>query len=115
VPEPRQNPGRGHRRIQGELARLGYKIVYSTVWKIMKNAGIEPAPQRSGLTWGKFLSAQAHRIIACDFLHVDTVLLSRLYQLTYPQVNDMILFSCGTAPQRRQEVTHQDPVTVKLS
>jgi transposase len=74
----RQNPGWGHRRIQGELARLGHRIAYSTVWEILKKAGIDPAPQRSGPTWGQFLSAQVHRIIACDFLHVDTVLLRRL-------------------------------------
>jgi transposase len=79
----RQNPGWGHRRIQGELARLGHKIAYSTVWEILKRAGIDPAPQRSGPTWGEFLSAQAHRIIACDFLHVDTVLLRRLYVLIF--------------------------------
>jgi hypothetical protein len=79
----RQNPGWGHRRIRGELARLGHKIAYSTVWEILKNAGIDPAPQRSGPTWGAFLSAQAHRIIACDFLHVDTVLLRRLYVLIF--------------------------------
>ena len=74
---------RGHRRIQGELARLGYEIAYSTVWEILKNAGIDPAPQRSGPTWSQFLSAQAHRIIACDFLHVGTVLLRRLYVLIF--------------------------------
>jgi putative transposase len=60
----RQNPGWGHRRIQGELARLGHKIAYSTVWEILKRAGIDPAPTRSGPTWSQFLSAQAHRIIA---------------------------------------------------
>lgn len=59
----RQNPGWGHRRIQGELARLGHKIAYSTVWEILKKAGIDPAPRRSGPTWSEFLSAQAHRII----------------------------------------------------
>jgi putative transposase len=74
----RQNPGWGHRRIQGELDRPGHEIAYSTVWEILKKAGIDPAPQRSGPTWREFLSAQAHRIIACDFLHVDTVLLLRL-------------------------------------
>jgi putative transposase len=79
----RQNPGWGHRRIQGELARLGHRIAYSTVWEILKNAGIDPAPQRSGPTWSEFLSTQARRIIACDFLHVDTVLLRRLYVLIF--------------------------------
>jgi transposase len=79
----RQNPGWGHRRIQGELTRLGHKIAYSTVWEILKKAGIDPAPQRRGPTWNAFLSAQAHRIIACDFLHVDSVLLHRLYVLIF--------------------------------
>ena len=79
----RQNPGWGHRRIQGELVRLGHTIAYSTVWEILKKGGIDPAPQRSGPTWSEFLSAQAHQIIACDFLHVDTVLLRRLYVLIF--------------------------------
>jgi len=79
----RQNPGWGHRRIQGELARLGHKIAYSTVWEILKKAGIDPVPKRSGPAWGEFLSAQAHQIIACDFMHVDTVLLRRLYVLIF--------------------------------
>jgi putative transposase len=79
----RQNPGWGNRRIQGELARLGHQIAYSTVWEILKKAGIDPAPQRTGPTWGEFLSTQAHRTIACDFLHVDTVLLRRLYVLIF--------------------------------
>lgn len=79
----RQNPGWGHRRIQGELARLGHKIACPTVWEILKKAGIDPGPQRGGLAWGEFLSAQAHRIIGCDFVHVDTVFLRRLHVLLF--------------------------------
>ncbi len=55
----RQNPRWGHRRVQGELARLGHKIAYSTVWEILKKDGIDPAPNRGGRGWGEFLSAQA--------------------------------------------------------
>lgn len=62
----RENPARGHRRIQGELARLGYAIAASTVWEILHAAGIDPAPRRAGPTWRQFLAAQAHAIIACD-------------------------------------------------
>jgi putative transposase len=69
------NPLWGHRRIQGELARLGHRIAPSTVWQILTRAGIDPAPRRSGPTWKQFLTAQAHGIISCDFLTVDTVLL----------------------------------------
>ncbi|GIH23651.1 hypothetical protein Aph01nite_19610 [Acrocarpospora phusangensis] len=79
----RDNPNWGHRRIQGELARLGHKIAYSTVWEILKAARIETAPQQSGPTWRQFLSAQAHHILACDFLTVDTLLLRRIYVLIF--------------------------------
>ncbi|MDX3103718.1 hypothetical protein [Nonomuraea angiospora] len=79
----RENPTWGHRRIQGELARLGYRIAASTVWEILHAAGIDPAPRRTGPTWRQFLAAQAHAIIACDFLIVETMLLKRLYVLIF--------------------------------
>jgi putative transposase len=79
----RDNPGWGHRRIQGELARLGHKIAASTVWEILQAAGMDPAPRRSGPTWRQFLSAQAHGMIACDFFTVDTVVLKRIYVLVF--------------------------------
>jgi putative transposase len=79
----RENDTWGHRHIQGELARLGYQIAPSTVWQILHAAGIDPAPQRSGPTWQQFLSAQAHGIIAADFLHLDTISLQRLYALVF--------------------------------
>ena len=50
----------------------------STVWKILKDAGLDPAPRRSGPTWGQFLSAQGHAILAVDFAHGDTVFSSPL-------------------------------------
>jgi putative transposase len=79
----RENPMWGHRRIQGELARLGYRIAASTVWEILHAAGIDPAPRRAGPTWRQFLAAQAHAIITCDFFVVETVLLKRLYVLVF--------------------------------
>jgi len=79
----RENPAWGHRRIQGELARLGYAIAASTVGEILHAAGIDPAPRRAGPAWRQFLTAQAHAIIACDFLVVETVLLQRLYVLVF--------------------------------
>jgi transposase len=79
----RENPAWGHRRIQGELARLGHAIAASTVWEILHAAGIDPAPRRAGPTWREFLAAQAHAIIACDFLVAETVLLRRLYVLVF--------------------------------
>ena len=49
------------------------------MWLILRRAGIDPAPRRSGQTWRQFLAAQAESILACDLAHVDTVLLHRLY------------------------------------
>jgi putative transposase len=77
----RENPRWGYRRIHGELIGLDHAMAASTVWKILKEAGLDPAPRRAGPTWSQFLSAQAHAILAVDFAHVDTVLLRRLYIL----------------------------------
>jgi hypothetical protein len=53
-------------------ARLGHPIAASTVWQILHDAGIDPAPRRAGPTWRQFLTAQARGIMAVDFVHVDT-------------------------------------------
>lgn len=66
----RENPGWGYRRIHGELAGLGVKIAASTVWEILKKAGIDTAPRRSVPTWPQFLRSQAGAILACDFFTV---------------------------------------------
>ena len=78
-----ENPLWGYRRIHGELTKLGLIIAPSTVYEILHAAGIDPAPRRDGPTWRQFLHAQAAGILAVDFLHVDTVLLARLYVLVF--------------------------------
>jgi transposase InsO family protein len=78
-----ENSSWGYRRIQGELAGLGYPIAASTVWSILKRAGIDPAPRRDGPTWRQFLATQAQGILATAFFCVDTLLGQRLYVLFF--------------------------------
>jgi transposase InsO family protein len=73
----------GYRRIPGELVGLGIKLAASTVWTILKEAGIEPAPRRFEQSWGEFLPQQAASILECDFLTVDTLFLKRVYVLFF--------------------------------
>ena len=67
----RENSGWGHRRIHGELAGLGVQVSASTVWEVLKKAGIDPAPRRNGIAWSLFLRSQAEAILACDFFTAD--------------------------------------------
>ncbi|MFV2104736.1 integrase core domain-containing protein [Micromonospora sp. LOL_024] len=77
----RDNPTWGCRRIQGEMIGLGYRLAASTIWAILNTTGAGPAPRRAGPTWTEFLTTQAKGILACDFLHVDTIGLTRIYVL----------------------------------
>jgi putative transposase len=79
----RENPGWGYRRIQGELVGLGIRLAASTVWAILKEEGIEPAPDRLEPSWTEFLRQQAASILECDFLTVDTLFLKRFYVLFF--------------------------------
>jgi transposase len=67
-----REPDWGYRRIHGELTRLGHTIAASTVWKILRAAGINPVRDRTGPTWIEFIRSQAGAIIATDFACVDT-------------------------------------------
>src|SRR5205807_2507863 len=66
-----RKPRLGYRRIHGELAGLGVRVSASTVWEILKKAGIDPAPRRVGPTWSLFLRSQAEAILACDFFTAE--------------------------------------------
>jgi hypothetical protein len=73
----RENPTWGHRRIHGEVVGLGYAVAPATVWNILHQAGLDPAPRRTGRTWREFCRTQATTMLACDFFTVDTVFLRR--------------------------------------
>jgi putative transposase len=75
----RENPEWGYRRIHGELLVLGVQVAASTVWEILKDAGIDPAPERAVTTWAGFLRSQADALLACDFFETITLSGTRLY------------------------------------
>jgi hypothetical protein len=68
-----ENPYWGYRRIHGELLVLGIKTAASTVWEMLTQAGIDPAPERGATTWAEFLRSQAHALLACDFFVTYTL------------------------------------------
>jgi transposase len=81
----RENNSWGYRRIHGELLVLGIKVAASTVWEILRKAGIDPAPQRTSQNWAAFLRSQAHALIAADFFETSTLTGARLYVLAVIQ------------------------------
>src|SRR5437867_818671 len=67
----RENPRWGHRRICGELAKLGFRVSATSIRRLLAQAKLEPAPRRT--SWREFLHAQATSIVACDFFTVESI------------------------------------------
>lgn len=89
------NPTWGYRRIHGELHRLGYQVAASSVWKILRAAGVGPAPDRTGPGWAAFIRSQARAVIATDFFCVDTVMLKRLHVLFFIEIGSRRVHLAG--------------------
>jgi putative transposase len=77
----RENPRWGCVRIQGELRKLGIRVGATTIRTTLRQAGLPPAPRRSGPSWSEFLRAQAQGILAIDLFTVETAWLRTLYVL----------------------------------
>ena len=99
----RENPRWGHRRICGELAKLGLQASPTSVRRLLARARLGPAPRRSGTSWREFLHAQAGSIVACDFLTVETLFLRRYYVLFFIEhaSRRVWLAGCTTNPDGR--------------
>lgn len=74
---------------------MGVELAPSSVWSILKRHSIEPSPSRSGQSWSAFLRAQASSVLATDFVHVDTVLLRRLYVLFFIELDTRRVYFAG--------------------
>jgi putative transposase len=79
----RENPRWGHRRICGELAKLGFRVSATSIRRLLAQAKLEPAPRRGGPSWREFVHAQAASIVACDFFTVESLFLRRYYALFF--------------------------------
>jgi putative transposase len=77
----RENESCGYRRIHGELAALGITVAPSTVWQILKIAGINRPPRRDGPSWAEFLRSQAQGILALDFFTAGLLNGTKVYVL----------------------------------
>jgi len=82
----RENPRWGYMRIKGECRKLGVSVAATTVKKVLRAAGLEPAPRREGPSWSEFLRSQAEAVWACDFFSIETVFLRTLYVLFFIEV-----------------------------
>jgi putative transposase len=92
----RENPRWGCMRIQGELRKVGIRVGSSTVRRILRRAGLGPAPRRSGPSWSEFLRAQGRGVLACDFFTVETVFLKTLYVLFFIELSTRRVHVAGT-------------------
>jgi transposase InsO family protein len=70
----RENPGWGYTRLRGALKNVGFELVRSTIGRVLKEHGIEPAPRRGrSMSWKTFLAAHWEAIAAADFFSVEVV------------------------------------------
>jgi len=91
----RENPRWGYQRIHGELFRLGWRVSASSIRRVLRAHGLEPAPRRAPTSWRSFLRQQAAGILACDFFTVDTVFLRRVYVLFFIELGSRRVHLAG--------------------
>jgi len=91
----RENPRWGYQRIHGELLRLGCRVSASSIRRVLRAHGLDPAPRRAPTSWRAFLRQQAAGIVACDFFTVDTIFLRRVYVLFVIELGSRRVYLVG--------------------
>jgi hypothetical protein len=104
-PGPDRGRAAGHREpplgrpapSRGELLHLGCRVSASSIPRVLRANGLQPAPRRAArsTTWRSFPRRQAAGTLACDFLTVDTVLLRRLDVLCFLQLHNRRVHLAG--------------------
>ncbi len=105
----RENPRWGHRRIQGELGKLGHLVSASTVRAALRRHRVPPAPQRRrATTWREFIRAHKDQLLACDFFTVETLWFKTLHVLFFIELGTRRVHFAGcTAHPTAAWVTQQ--------
>jgi putative transposase len=81
--------------LHGELLRLGVRVSASSIRRVLRAQGLDPAPRRAATSWRSFLRQQASGIVACDFFTVDTVFLRRVYVLFFIELGSRRVHLAG--------------------
>ena len=105
----RENPRWGHRRIQGELGKLGHAVSASAVRAALRRHHVPPAPQRQrATTWRDFVRSHKEQLLSCDFFTVETIFLKTLYALFFLEIGTRrVHFAAVTAHPTAAWVTQQ--------
>ena len=112
----RENPHWGYRRIVGELKGVGISVSATSVRKVLLDAGLRPAPERTRSSWRAFLRTHGASVLACDFLTVETVFLQRIYVLFFISLATRRIeyVACTPSPHGRWVVQQARNLTMQL-
>ena len=91
----RENPRWGYLRIVGECRKLGVTVSATAVRKLLRRHRLGPTPRTTGPSWSEFLKAQAAGTLSCDYFHIDTVTLRRLYVLFFIDLDRRMVYLAG--------------------
>jgi transposase InsO family protein len=97
-----ENPSWGYTRIRGALANLGHTVGRGTIANVLRDSGVEPAPERGAHTrWSTFLKAHWECLTATDFLSLEVCTIKGLvthYVLFFIDIASRSVHIAGITP-----------------